>query len=57
MVARISRPAANQGIADSWSWDCRFSRSSTACLSRMLVMGRTLFPGLGDTLIGTETVA
>jgi hypothetical protein len=36
---------------------CRFSRSSTACLSRMFVMGKTRFPGLGDTLIGVGTVA
>ena len=36
---------------------CRFSRSSTACLSRMFVMGKTRFPGLGNTLIGDETVA
>ena len=36
---------------------CRFSRSSTACFSRMFVMGKTRFPGLGDTLIGAGTVA
>jgi hypothetical protein len=36
---------------------CRFSRSSTGCFSRMFVMGRTQFSGLGDTLIGEGAVA
>ena len=37
--------------------ECRFSRSSTGCFSRMFVMGRTQFSGLGDTLIGEGAVA
>jgi len=36
--------------------DCRFSRSSTGCFSRMFVMGRTRFPGLGGALIGEGAV-
>ena len=31
---------------------CRFSRSSTGGFSRIFVMGRTRFPGLGGALIG-----
>ena len=36
---------------------CRFSRSPTGYFSHTLVMGKTRFPGLGGTLIGTGTVA
>jgi len=35
---------------------CRFSRSSTGCFSRMFVMGRTRFPGLGGAWIGEGAV-
>ena len=36
---------------------CRFLPSSTACLLRMFVMGKTRFPRMGDTLIGAGAVA
>jgi len=49
MAARQLSPGTKLG-------GCRFSRNSTADFSRMFVMGRTRFPGLGGALIGEGAV-
>jgi hypothetical protein len=59
----ISQKSGNSIAVSAIAWValrqsfCRFSRSSTGCFSRMFVMGRTQFSGLGDTLIGEGAVA